>query len=77
MKPSEAKKIILQKMEELGLNCSGMRIRAKTVSFMDLARGDCVFVTIQDFYNMNPGKYSEFEELEKLARKNGFRVNLH
>ena len=74
MKPSEAKKIIVQKMEELGLNCSGIRIRAKTVSFMDLARGDCVFVTIQDFSTMNPCKYSEVDQLEKLAKKNGFRV---
>ena len=66
MTASKAKKIIREKLNQLGLQ---YRLTAKTVSFSDLARGDCIFVKIHG-WKPNP----LWDELDKTAKQNGFCI---
>lgn len=66
MTPSKAKKIIKSKLNELGLD---YKLTAKTISFLDLARSDCVFVMI---HGWKPNE--KWNELDQLARANNFRI---
>ena len=67
MKPSQAKKIIKNKLDELGLPYT--KLTAKTISFVDLARDNCIFVKI---HGWKPN--SLFDILKQLAISNGFRI---
>lgn len=66
--PAAAKKIIVDKLNELKLPYE--KVTAKTVGFTDLARDSMVFVTIHG-WKPNPA----MEELKKIAKENGFRVD--
>ena len=66
MTTTKAKKIIKSKLNEWGLD---YKLTAKTISFADLARGSSIFVTV---HGWKPNE--KWNELEKLARDNNFRV---
>lgn len=65
IKPRGAKKIIKAALEERGLSFE--KLTARTASFSDLARGNCVFVKI---HGWKPD--SRWNELKELAKDNGF-----
>ena len=65
--PAIAKRIIATELQRLQLPI--LKLTARTVSFSDLARGQCIFVRI---HNWQPNPL--FEELRKAAVTNGFRV---
>lgn len=65
--PHQAKKIIADKLRELGI--SGCKLTARTVRFTDLARHNVVYVSV---LNWTPSPKWAF--LEEVARANGFRV---
>ena len=67
MKPKEAKTIVEKFLQDN--NVEYLKTTAKTVSFEDLARGECIFVTV---YNAAPGMY--WLDVQKLAMQNDFRV---
>ena len=69
MTPHAAKKIIKQELERLKVPHT--KLSAKTVSFADLARADCVFVKI---HGWKPESAPHWDALDALAKKNGFRV---
>lgn len=69
MTPSKAKAITLQALSELGFDTSAFQLRARTVDFMDLARGGCIFVRVIG-WKPNPLWLS----LRQIAKDNGFRV---
>lgn len=66
-KPSEAKKIVAQRLTELGL--PAYKLTAKSIDFSDLARAKCVFVKIHG-WAPNP----LWRELDHTARMYGFRI---
>ena len=51
------------------LGVSFEKLTAKTVGFQDLARTDCVFVTVHGFRD-----WAMWPEVKAFARNNGFRV---
>lgn len=65
--PSQAKKIVLQFLDENDIPYT--KLRARTIGFADLARDEMVFVKIFG-WKPNPA----IEELEAIGRKMGFRV---
>lgn len=67
MEANQAKKIVKEWLERHGM--SELKLTAKTVSFEDLARTSCVFITVKG-WKPNP----LWSELESLARSNSFRV---
>jgi hypothetical protein len=66
--PAKAKKIIIDKLNELHLPYD--KVTAKTIDFTDLARASMIFVKIHG-WKPNP----LMGELEKVAKENGFRVD--
>jgi hypothetical protein len=68
MTTHEAKRIIGRALQERKLAHS--KLTAKTVSFTDLLRADCIFVTIHG-WTPNP----VFSELEAIAKSNGFCID--
>lgn len=66
MTVSKAKKIIGEKLNQLGLQ---YRLTAKTVGFSNFARSDCIFVKIHG-WKANP----LWNELDKTAEQNGFCI---
>lgn len=67
MTNNEAKKIIANKLVELGL--PAFKLSAKTVDFTDLARASKLFVAVHG-WRPNP----LWAELEKTAKANGFLI---
>lgn len=67
MKPAEAKKLIKNKLDELGLSYT--KLTARTVSFVDLTRESCIFVQVHG-WRPDPS----WDILTKLAKDNGFRI---
>lgn len=67
MSPSEAKKLVADRLRRLGIEYT--RLSAKTIGFSDLARGDGLFVTIHG-WKPNPAA----DEIKKMAKENGFFV---
>lgn len=67
MTNNEAKKIIANKLNELGL--PAYKLTAKTVSFADLARDSKLFVKINGW---KPSPL--WEDLQKTAKENGFMI---
>ena len=67
MNKEQAKKLIANKLTELGL--PAYKLSAKTINFMDLARGECIFVKMHAW---QPN--SLWEQLDSVARANGFRI---
>jgi len=65
--PSKAKKIIAEALFENGLGAH--KLTAKTVSFIDLARDKCIFVTVHDW---QPDPLAHV--LEKIAFRYDFCV---
>lgn len=65
--PSAAKKIIASAL--LSVGCFPHKLTARTVSFVDLARDNCVFVKI---HNWKPSE--KWAYLENKAKENGFRI---
>jgi len=63
----ETKRVTKLYLEELALPYD--KITARTVSFCDLARGSCIFVTI---HGWTPNSYGE--EIRFFAKRNGFRI---
>ena len=63
-----AKKIIRAELDRLGF--ADMKLTAKTVNFMDLARDSCVFVKV---HGWKP--HPAWEGIDRLAKDNGFRVD--
>jgi hypothetical protein len=68
IKPNAAKKLVQTWLEERGLPFT--KLTAKTVNFVDLARTECVFVTVEG-WRADPKN----GEVENLAKANGFRVS--
>lgn len=74
MTPREAKKIVEAALASRNVQCT---LLAKTVSFSDLARADCVFVTVVGYpFDGEHGSHTTYwhEELKPLAVKHGFRI---
>ena len=69
MTPKEAKRLVNEWLHKNG--CAGEAVRARTVSFSDLARDSCVFVTVQG-WQANPLG----ESLINLGIRHGFRIHL-
>jgi hypothetical protein len=67
MTNSGAKKVIAEKLNSLGL--PAYKLTAKTISFMDLARGSKLFVKI---HGWQPSPL--WDELQKVAKDNGFLI---
>jgi hypothetical protein len=67
MTTKAAKAIIMRALVERGLFG---RLSARTVSFADLARDQCVFVAVKDWR----GSDDDEAALRATARANGFRV---
>lgn len=65
--PHQAKTIIAAKLAEL--NLPPHRLSARTVSFMDLLRTTCIFVTVRD---STPNQL--WNNLQTEATKHGFRI---
>ena len=68
IQPREARGMVERLLAERGY--SGRVVRARTVSFEDLARGACVFVTVRDVDPADVGA------LDDLAHRHGFRVTV-
>ena len=68
MTPAQAKKIIANALNTLGLG-SGHKLTAKTVSFSDLGRGSRIFVKIHNWQS-----HAGWAILDKVARTNGFSI---
>ena len=67
MKAHEAKGIIKAELDKRELPYD--RLSAKTISFVDMGRGDCVFVKI---HGWKPSPV--YGELEAIAKTHGFRI---
>ena len=67
MNKEQAKKLIANKLTELGL--PAYKLSARTISFMDLGRGKCIFVKMHAWQSN-----ALWEELNSVARANGFRI---
>jgi hypothetical protein len=67
MNPYQAKKIIADKLNELGL--PNYKLTVRTVSFSDFARGSEIFVRI---IGWEPN--SQWNQLKKIAKANGFCI---
>jgi hypothetical protein len=67
MKTSEAKRIIANGLAVL--HHQPYKLTAKTISFQDLARADCIFVKIHGWMPS-----PDWSALDNLARGNGFRI---
>jgi hypothetical protein len=67
MSPYQAKKIIADKLDELGL--PNYKLTVRTVSFSDFARGSEIFVRIVGW---EPN--SQWTQLKKVAKDNGFCI---
>lgn len=67
MKINEAKRIIKNELDRLNLPYD--KITAQTISFSDLARDSCIFVSIHG-WQPNP----KWSDIKKLAKDNGFVV---
>lgn len=65
--PSECKKVVRDFLTEHQLPFT--KLTARTIDFTDLARTECVFVNV---HGWEPSPKAE--ELDQLARANGFRV---
>jgi hypothetical protein len=69
MTPREAKALVAS---EMARHDATGTLTARTVSFEDLARASCVFVTVKGF---KPGRLVHGAgALEAFARERGFRV---
>jgi len=68
MKPATAKKLVENFLHERKIEVQ--KVTAKTVSFEDLARDSKTFVSV---HNAPNGMY--WEDLQRLAIENGFKVN--
>jgi len=64
MTPNHAKKIVKAWLEVNGFS---YKLSAKTIDFIDLARGSCIFVKI---HGWKPSPL--WDELKKHCRKSGF-----
>lgn len=71
MKATQASKAVRAWLESNNVQASD--VSARTVSFQDLARGDCIFVTVRGFLCGQPG---QADALETFARSQGFRVHI-
>ena len=67
MTPTQAKKLIQAELVSRSLPFT--KLTARTISFADLARAECIFVTIHG-WRPNP----QWESLRQLAVANGFRI---
>jgi len=67
MSPYQAKRIIADKLDELGL--PNYKLTVRTVPFSDLARRSEIFVRI---IGWEPN--SQWTQLKKIAKDNGFCV---
>ena len=54
-----------------GCGISYSKLSAKTVSFSDLARAECVYVTV---HNLNLGISGAWHLVQATAREHGFRL---
>ena len=63
----KARKLLIAFLSEEGLPF--IRVQARTISFMDLARGRCVFVKV---YGWTPS--SDWEKVREFAVVNRFSV---
>ena len=69
MTPQKAKKLTAEKLASVG--ASFTKLTAKSISFQDLARDNCVFITVHGF----EGLPVHWEAILRFAKENGFRVN--
>jgi hypothetical protein len=67
MTPAQAKKIIANALQALGIQ--GHKLTARTISFSDLGRGSRVFVKIHDWQSR-----AGWCDLQDVAHKNGFSI---
>ena len=67
MSPYQAKRIIADKLDELGL--PNYKLTARTVSFSDFARDSEIFVRIVGWEPDN-----QWTQLKKIAKDNGFCI---
>jgi hypothetical protein len=67
MTPNAAKKIIRAELEARKLPYT--KLTARSIGFVDLARGNCIFVSIHG-WQPNPA----WDELQNVARSKGFRI---
>jgi len=67
MTAAKAKKLLKAELDKRGLPYT--KLTAKNVGFSDLARDECVFVTVHG-WQPNPAA----SELEKLAKRDGYRI---
>jgi len=73
--PAQAKKLIASQLADKGITVA--RLSAKTVGFSDLARAECVFVTVTGYpFDGENGNNTNYwhNVLKPFAVANGFRV---
>ena len=70
---NECKKTAAIILKGCGIGYS--RLTAKTVSFMDLARENCVFVTAHGAAPL--GIYGAFDLAKAKAKEHGFRISFN
>ncbi len=67
--PSKAKRLLSNELQRLGLNTNYTVLSSRTVSFVDLARGQTIFVRVHG-WKPNP----LWSQLEAFAKANGFLI---
>lgn len=69
----EARDVVQRYMEGNGIQCKPRQVTARTVSFIDLARDEKVFVKVTGWN----GEPAIRDQLLAIARHHGFRVTFH